>query len=55
MLTIGRMGELHPLDEDIESYLLRLKHYFKANNKKDENQVSVLITVIGPKVLLYLT
>lgn len=48
------MGELHPLEEDIESYLLRLKHYFKANNVKDENQVSVLITVIGPKVLTIL-
>lgn len=51
MSTIGRMGKLNPHEEEIESYVMRLKHYFKANNVKEENQVSMLITVIGPKTL----
>lgn len=55
MSTIGRMGEFNPHEEEIESYVLRLKHYFKANNVKEDNQVSVLITVIGPKTLSVLS
>lgn len=48
MSTIGRMGKLIPHEKEIESYVVRLKHYFMANNMKEENQVSMLITVIGP-------
>lgn len=51
MSTMGRMGKFNRHEEEIELYLMRLKHYFKANNVKEENQVSMLITVIGPKTL----
>lgn len=55
MASIGKMTEFNPHEEDIGSYLLRLKHYFKANDVKDGNKVSILITVIGPKVLSILS
>lgn len=55
MSTIGGMGKFNPHEEEIESYVMRLKHYFKANNVKEENQVSILITVIGPKTLAVLS
>lgn len=55
MGSIGRMSEFNPYDEEISSYLLRLKHYFKANDVKEEKQVSILITVIGPKILSVLS
>uniref|UniRef100_A0A1B6KSV3 CCHC-type domain-containing protein n=1 Tax=Graphocephala atropunctata TaxID=36148 RepID=A0A1B6KSV3_9HEMI len=55
MTNIGRMTDFNPYEEDISSYLLRLKHYFKANEVKDDNKVSILITVIGPKVLAVLS
>lgn len=53
--SIGRMSDFNPGEEDIKSYLLRLKHFFKANEVKDEKKVSILITVIGPKVLAVLS
>lgn len=49
--AIGRLSEFQPEEENVTAYLLRMKHYFKANNVKDELRVSVLITVIGPRVL----
>ncbi|XP_054260279.1 uncharacterized protein K02A2.6-like [Macrosteles quadrilineatus] len=55
MSSIGRISEFNPYEEDISSYLLRLKHFFKANEVKDVKQVSILITVIGPKILAVLT
>lgn len=55
MASIGRISEFNPYEEDIESYVLRLKHFFKANDIKDGNKVSILITVIGPKVLSVLS
>ncbi|XP_054272755.1 uncharacterized protein K02A2.6-like [Macrosteles quadrilineatus] len=54
MSSIGRVSEFNPHEEDISSYLLRLKHYFKANDVKSTNHVSILITVIGPKILAVL-
>jgi hypothetical protein len=54
MSSIGRITEFNPHEEDISSYLLRLKHYFKANDVESENHVSILITVIGPKILAVL-
>ncbi|XP_054259759.1 uncharacterized protein K02A2.6-like [Macrosteles quadrilineatus] len=53
--SIGRMSDFNPGEEDIKSYLLRLKHFFKANEVKDEKKVSILITVIGPKILAVLS
>ncbi|XP_054281209.1 uncharacterized protein K02A2.6-like [Macrosteles quadrilineatus] len=54
-ISVGRISEFNPSEEDIVPYLLRLKHFFKANNVKKENEVSVLITVIGPRVLSVLS
>jgi hypothetical protein len=54
-LAVGRLSEFNPAEEDIKAYLLRLKHFFKANNVEAENEVSVLITVIGPRNLAILS
>ncbi|KAJ8893019.1 hypothetical protein PR048_005600 [Dryococelus australis] len=48
MAAIGRVGEFCPHEEEVASYVIHLKHYFKANQIKDENKVSVLFNVIGP-------
>ncbi|KAJ8881031.1 hypothetical protein PR048_017504 [Dryococelus australis] len=45
-----RVEEFCPQEENVASYVMRLKHYFKVNQIKEENKVSVLITIIGPKV-----
>lgn len=55
MSKIGRMGEFSPHEKEIEACVMRLKHYFKVNNVKEENQVSVSITVIGLKMLAVLS
>ncbi|XP_054265657.1 uncharacterized protein K02A2.6-like [Macrosteles quadrilineatus] len=55
MSGIGKVGEFNPHEEAIESYLMRLKHYFKANSIEDGSKVSVLITVLGPKILAVLS
>lgn len=55
MASVGRMGEFVAEEESIESYVMRLKHYFKANAVKEENKVSVLITVLGSKNLATLS
>ncbi|XP_054257498.1 uncharacterized protein K02A2.6-like [Macrosteles quadrilineatus] len=49
------MGEFNPHEEDISSYLMRLKHYLKANSVKEGSELSILITVIRPKALAVLT
>src|SRR5436190_6436365 len=54
MASVGRMSEFNPNEEEIGAYLMRLKHFFKANDIKSENHVSILITVIGPKILAVL-
>ena len=54
-VSVGQIGEFNPEEEQISAYLLRLKHFFKANNVKADNHVSILITVVGPKVLATLT
>lgn len=36
---------------DIHSYLLHLKYYIKTNKITDENKFSVLLTVVGPKIV----
>lgn len=55
MASVGRMGEFVAKEEAIESYVMRLKHYFKANAVKDENKVSELITVLRAKNLATLS
>lgn len=40
-LFMRRMTEFNATEEDIKAYLLRLKHFFKANGVKDDNKVSV--------------
>lgn len=55
MACIGRITEFVEEEEDIETYLVRLKHFFKAHKIEDGNRVSVLITVLGPKNLAILS
>ena len=55
MSGIGKIGEFNPQEESIETYTMRLKHYFKANEIDDDTKVSVLITVVGPKILTILS
>lgn len=55
MGSIGRMSEFNSYEEEIGSKFLRLKHYFKANDVKEEKQVSILITAIGPKIISVLS
>lgn len=55
MGSIGRMTEFNPYEEEIGLKFLRLKHYFKANDVKEEKQVSILITAIGPKIISVLS
>lgn len=55
MASVRRMGEFVAEKEAIELYVMRLKHYFKANAVKDKNKVSVLITILGAKNLATLS
>lgn len=45
------MGEFVAEEEAIESYVMCLKHYFKAVAVKVDKKVLVLITVLGAKNL----
>ena len=45
--TIGCITEFKPENEKIEVYLKRLQLFFQANGIEEDNQVSVLLTVIG--------
>lgn len=52
MAGIG--GQLTPYDEKeetIANFLLRVKHYIKANKVSEELKVSVLLTVLGPRLV----
>ena len=49
MAQIGSIGEYREKDEDFESYIARMKHYFVANDVPTVKQLSVLLTLIGPK------
>lgn len=55
MACIERITEFVKEEEDIEAYLVRLKHFSKAHKIKDGNRVSVLITVLGPENLAILS
>lgn len=48
------VGQLVPFDDKSETmttFLLRVKHYILANNVKDGLKVSVLLSVLGPKIV----
>ena len=49
MAQIGSIGNYNEREEEFETYVARMKHYFKANDVPTEKQVSVLLTLIGPK------
>ena len=46
---IGSIGPYKESEEEFEAYIARMKHYFIANDVDDTKQVSVLLTLIGPK------
>lgn len=50
----GVVGQLTPFDEKEETmvnFLLRVKHYIKANKVSDDLKVSVLLSVLGPRLV----
>ena len=47
--TMGSIGPFKESEEEFEAYIARMKHYFIANDVDDKKQVSVLLTLIGPK------
>ena len=49
MAQIGSIGAFNEKEEEFEAYIARMKHYFKANDVVAGKQVSVLLTLIGPK------
>ena len=49
-VTYGTMREYDPDTESISAYLERLQLYFESNDIANAKKVSVLLTVIGPKV-----
>ena len=49
MSQIGSMGCYNDKEEEFDAYIARMKHYFKANDVIQDKQVSVLLTLIGPK------
>ena len=49
MTTLGHLGKLDPTEECISAYLERVELFFAANGIKDEKQVPVLLSMIGPK------
>ena len=50
MATLGHIGNFDPAEESISVYLERMELFFAANGIKDEKQVAVLLSVIGPKI-----
>ena len=50
MATLGHIGKFDPVEESISVYLECVKLFFAANGIKDEKQVAVLLSVIGPKI-----
>ena len=49
-VTYGTTKEFNPDTEMISAYLERLQLYFEANEVANAKKLSVLLTVIGPKV-----
>ena len=49
MATLGHIGKFDPTEENISAYLERVELFFAANGIKDEKQVAVFLSVIGPK------
>ena len=45
--TIGTLTEFKPKSKKIKAYLERVQLFFNANGITDDNQVTVLLTVIG--------
>ena len=48
--AFGQLQEFCPETEPIEAYLERASIYFSANGIEDDKHVSILLSVIGPKV-----
>lgn len=51
MSIVGKLDAFDETLEDINTYLLRLKHFIKANEIADVQKVSVLLSVLGPKLV----
>ena len=51
--AIGHNQEFDSGVESISFYLEQLQQYLDTNKIKDEQEVSVLLTVIGPKLGLW--
>ncbi|KAF2886798.1 hypothetical protein ILUMI_19376 [Ignelater luminosus] len=48
---IGSLGPFDETKEDINVYLLRLKHYLKVNDVEFTYHVSVLLATVGPELV----
>ncbi|KAF2880536.1 hypothetical protein ILUMI_25634 [Ignelater luminosus] len=48
---IGSLGPFDDTKEDINGYLLRLKHYLKVNDVEFTYRVSVLLATAGPELV----
>ncbi|KAF2898104.1 hypothetical protein ILUMI_08070 [Ignelater luminosus] len=49
--TIGSLGPFNKTKEDINGYLLRLKHYLKVNDVESTYLVSVLLAAVSPELV----
>ena len=47
---VGNISEFVPEAENISTYLERRQLYITANSIPDEKKVSVLLTVVGPRI-----
>ena len=50
MATLGHIGNFDPAEESTSVDLERMELFFAANGMKDEKQVAILLSVIGPKI-----
>lgn len=53
-MSSSAVGHLTPFEEKVETistFLLRVKHYIKANKVAEDLKVSVLLSVLGPKIV----
>ena len=48
--TYGVFNEFHPESEPISAYIERVSNYYATNEIPADKQVSVLLTVIEPKI-----
>ena len=55
MATMGHIGKFDPAEESISMYKKHVKLFFAANSIKDEKQVAVPLSVIGPKIYALLS